>query len=262
MENEKKFYSQKAIGIATYFGGPLAAGYLMKKNYEKLGEEGNAKKALVIGIISTVFLLFCIFLIPEDFNSKIANFIIPAIYTAIIYLIVEKKLGKILRKHKESGGEFYSGWNAALVGFISSVIIIVGVVVSGFIAGDFANVESDFNTQKYQQQISKFVSNEEKALKVFNLLNSNDIEKISEELNKGIVLWKENKKIISSIDSIQNLPKEIHVQNSNLLVYCELRIKHHNIMLKALSENTDKYTAEIEKVGHEINQIIEQLNKN
>jgi len=32
MEEPKKLFSQRAIAIATYFGGPAAAGYLIKKN--------------------------------------------------------------------------------------------------------------------------------------------------------------------------------------------------------------------------------------
>jgi hypothetical protein len=39
MELTKKFYSQRAITIATYFGGPLAAGYLVKKIMRLLNNE-------------------------------------------------------------------------------------------------------------------------------------------------------------------------------------------------------------------------------
>ena len=33
-----KFYSQKAIGIATFIGGSLAAGYLVRENYLSLNK--------------------------------------------------------------------------------------------------------------------------------------------------------------------------------------------------------------------------------
>jgi len=51
-----KFYSQKAIGIATFIGGPLAAGYLIRENYLSLEKPNEAKKSLIIGIISTILL--------------------------------------------------------------------------------------------------------------------------------------------------------------------------------------------------------------
>ncbi|MDP2058418.1 MAG: hypothetical protein Q8J97_01680 [Flavobacteriaceae bacterium] len=70
-ENTKKFYSQRAITIATYFGGPLAAGYLIKINYETLEQPDNAKKSLLYGIISTLLLFAVIFSIPEDILNKI-----------------------------------------------------------------------------------------------------------------------------------------------------------------------------------------------
>ena len=90
MEDEKKFYSQKGISIATYFGGPLAAGYLVKKNYETLGQPESGKKALIIGIISTILLFVGIFSIPKSIIDKIPSALIPLIYTGLIYLIVEK----------------------------------------------------------------------------------------------------------------------------------------------------------------------------
>lgn len=38
MEEHSKLYSKLEITIATYFGGPLAAGYLVKKNYQVMGK--------------------------------------------------------------------------------------------------------------------------------------------------------------------------------------------------------------------------------
>lgn len=37
--SNKKLYSQKGISIATFFGGPLAAGYLIRQNFIALGKE-------------------------------------------------------------------------------------------------------------------------------------------------------------------------------------------------------------------------------
>ena len=105
MEETKKLFSQRAIAIATYFGGPAAAGYLVKKNYESHDQSEKGKKAFIIGIISTLLIFAGIFSIPEHIIDKIPNAVIPAIYTGIIYLIVEKIQGQWLKEHKESGGE-------------------------------------------------------------------------------------------------------------------------------------------------------------
>ncbi|PIQ15846.1 MAG: hypothetical protein COW67_06180, partial [Flavobacteriales bacterium CG18_big_fil_WC_8_21_14_2_50_32_9] len=154
-ENTKKFYSQRAITIATYFGGPLAAGYLIKKNYETLEQPDNAKKSLLYGIISTLLLFAVIFSIPEDILNKIPNVVIPAIYTGIIYLMVEKYQGESLKNHKDAGGEFYSGWKAAGVGAISMLILAAGIFMIAFIYGDLSNVSSDFDTVTYDKEVAK-----------------------------------------------------------------------------------------------------------
>jgi len=96
----QQLYSQKAIGIATFFGGPLAAGILVRRNYINLGKEVYGKHALSIGIISTFLLFVGIFSMPEHIMAKVPNTILPAIYTAIIYLVVEKLQGRELKEHK------------------------------------------------------------------------------------------------------------------------------------------------------------------
>lgn len=142
MIENKKLYSQKAIGIATFFGGPMAAGYLVKKNYESFGQESHAKKAFFIGIISTLLLFAGVFSIPEHIIDKIPNAIIPAIYTGIIYLIVEKLQGQNLKEHLESGNLFHSTWKAVGIGIVNMIIILLIIAITAFIAGDLSNVET------------------------------------------------------------------------------------------------------------------------
>jgi len=78
-----KFYSQGAIAMATFFGGPLAAGILIRENYKKFNDAKNGNRALIIGIISTILLFGFIFLIPESIIEKIPSPVIPAVYTRV-----------------------------------------------------------------------------------------------------------------------------------------------------------------------------------
>jgi len=79
------------------------------------------------------------------------------------------------------------------------------------------------------------------------------------ELSNGVVLWKENSAIVKRLDEIENLPKNLRDQNIKLLKYCDLRIKHNEIIIKAISEDTAKYVSEIKRIGVEINQILIDL---
>lgn len=259
METSKKFYSQTAIAIATFFGGPLAAGYLMKKNYDTLDQPENGKKALIIGIVSTILIFIGIFSIPEPIIDKIPNALIPAIYTGIIYLIVEKLHGKILKSHKASGGKFYSGWKAAGVGAIAMVILTASIFLSLMITGYLSNIQLNFDSETYDREIAKFSDNENKAIAVFNVIETQTPEYLVNEFNKALALWKENLAIVERLNEIENLPKEILDQNTKLLKYCELRIKHDELIVKAISENTDKYVSEIEQIWSEIDLVLSDL---
>lgn len=256
----KKFYSQRAITIATYFGGPLAAGYLVKKNYETLDQPENARKSLFIGIVSTILMFVGIFSIPEDVIDKIPNTVIPLIYTGIIYLVVEKFQGENLKKHKESNGEFHSGWNAAGVGSIAMLILVAGIFLTTYISGDLSETNPDFDSVTYDEKVAKFVENENKALAVFNVIEIQTPDYLIKEFSKGIVMWKENKEIITALNEIDNLPEMLKEQNFLLLKYCDLRIQHSEIIVKAISEDTDKYVPEIDRIGFEISEILAELN--
>ena len=259
MESSTKFYSQTAITIATYFGGPLAAGYLVKKNYDTLEQPENGKKALIIGIVSTILLFIGIFSIPEPIIDKIPNALIPLIYTGIIYWIVERLQGEILKSHKESGGEFYSGWKAAGIGAIAMVILTASIFLSLMITGYLSNIQLNFDSETYDREIAKFSDNENKAIAVFNVIETQTPEYLVNEFNKALALWKENLAIVERLNEIENLPKEILDQNTKLLKYCELRIKHDELIVKAISENTDKYVSEIEQIWSEIDLVLSDL---
>lgn len=257
MNESRKLFSQRAIAIACFFGGPAAAGYLMKKNYEAYNQADNGNKAFVIGIISTLLIFAGIFSLPEHIIDKIPNTIIPLIYTGIIYLIVEKIQGGWLKAHKESGGEFYSGWKATGIGAVFMVILIALLAGIAFIAGDLS--KPDFDVTTYDNELARFVENEDKSLVVFNVIHSAEPQYLIKEFSKGIVLWKENKEIVHKLNAIDNLPEELLEQNKKLLKYCDLQIQLNEVIIKAISEDTDKYVSEADRIGIEINKILEEL---
>jgi len=250
-----KFYSQKAIGIATFIGGPLAAGYLIRENYLSLEKPNEAKKSLIIGIISTILLFTVIFMIPESIIDKVPNQILPAVYTGIIYLIVEKIHGTILNQHKKNGNEFYSGWKAAGIGFVSLMILLIGIFGCVYIAPESEEY------QKYNTEMSKFTKNENETLVFYDHINVETASSLIQELeNKTIPKWKENIKIIKESNNIENLPSELLTQNRILLQYSELRLKAFELFKKSISEDTDIYSQELEQIHKEIDEQLKKLN--
>ncbi len=106
----KKLFSKKAIAIATFIGGPIAAGYLMKQNYEAFSQADKGKQAFIISIFFTALLLVGYMAIPKEMLDQIPNMLVPTFYTIVVFMIVDKKQGAKLDKHKESGGVFHGVW--------------------------------------------------------------------------------------------------------------------------------------------------------
>jgi hypothetical protein len=255
----RKFYSLRAITIATYLGGPVAAGYLARQNFIRLGKENYGGYSLIIGILSTLFIIIGLFSIPEPIMNKIPNAVIPLFYTAIIYLLIEKLQGRELKEHKDSNGAFYSGWKAAGIGAVCLVFLLVFIAMAAFFAGDLSKTKADFDASAYDKEMAKFIENEKEALKVFNVIETSKPDYLIKEFGRDIVLWQENKEIVCRLNTIENLPQKLLDQNIKLIKYCDLRIQHHKILIKAISEQTDKYVSEIAKVGSAINQILKEL---
>jgi hypothetical protein len=249
-----KFYSKKAIGIGTFIGGPLAAGYLIRENYLSLDKPDEGKKSLIIGIVSTILLFTGIFMIPESIIDKVPNQILPAIYTGIIYLIVEKIHGEILNQHKENGYEFYSGWKAAGVGLVSSIILLIGIFGYAFLEPEGIEYEL------YNKEYVSFSKNETETLVFYDHLKTDNTYALIKELDNIILpKWKENIEIIKHSNEIENLPSDLIQHNNELLKYSKLRIKAFELFRKAISEDSDKYSNELEQIHIEIEKQLEKL---
>lgn len=250
-----KFYSQKAIGIATFIGGPLVAGYLIRENYLNLNKPDEGKKSLFIGIIFTILLFTGIFMMPESIIDKFPNQILPAIYTGIIYLIVEKIQGTILNEHKDNGNEFYSGWKAAGIGIISLIILLIGILGYAYLSP----VGEEY--EMYDTEIAVFVNNETESLVFYDHINTETISSLLKELDNSVIpKWKENIAIIKKTNNIENLPSELLEQNKALLKYSELRLKTFELFKKAINENTTIYEQELEQLHKEIDKQLKKLN--
>ena len=250
-----KLYSSKAIGGATFFGGPLAAGYMIGENFKALNKPIEGRNSLIIGIVSTIVLFTSIFMLPESIIDKVPNQLIPLIYTGIIWGIVEWKQGDILKLHKENGNSFFSGWRAAGIGLISLVIISIGIF--GYV---FFGMDNEIY-EKYDAELSVFSKNEEETLVFYDHLNTESNNSLIKELeNKTIPKWKENIEIINKTNRFENLPSELIQQNKLLLKYSELRVEAFELFKKAIDDDADKYSLELERIHKEIDEVLAKLN--
>lgn len=254
--NDKKLYSQRSIYIATYLGSPLAAGYLVQQNFNALGKNQYGKYAFIIGIVSTLLLFITIFSIPENIIDKVPNFLIPAFYTLLIALLIEKLQGDNLKKHKDNQGVFYSSWRAAGIGTISLIILSIGIFGYIFLG------PQDFDVNKYDGQIAVFNQNEENALELFSIIDTNSSSKAMSYIdNPAIPLWEKNIEILKDLDKLPGLTQDFILQNQILKEYCELRIQSYKLIKVALKENSTRYDNQIESLNLQIEKVLSKLKK-
>jgi len=121
-----QLYKISGIGIATFFGSMLAGGFLMSRNYKKLGKDAAAMKALVYSALATVAVLVISFLIPEDLNIPNLAFTIPQII--VMVQLAKKKQGNDIDAHVANGGALASDWKA----FGISLLVIVALMAAVF----------------------------------------------------------------------------------------------------------------------------------
>ena len=252
--NSRKLYSERALLIATFFGGPLVAGYMMGENFKALGFHKAGTRSFIIGILSAVVLYGVLFLIPESVMERVPGVFIPGIYTVIIVMIFQKYQKAAVVRHKGMGGKFHSGWKAAGIGTLFMIIQIAVIFLFVYFA------MPDFQANTYDKGIEQFSKNEAEALKAYDVLQTGTEKQILFHLREnGIDLWQENLDILDNLDNIEGLPDELREQDALLRRYCNLRIVSYRIMEKMILEQTDEFAPKLDSLQNEIDRVLGDL---
>ena len=169
--------------------------------------------------------------------------------------IVEWKQGDILKTHKENNNSFFSGWRVAGIGFIS--LLILGIGIFGYA---FLSIDNELY-EKYDTEIAKFTKNETESLVFYDNLNTETNYSLIKELDeKTIPKWKENIEIINKTNQYADLPSELIDQNKILLKYSKLRVQAFELFRKSLKEDSDKYSQQLQEIHLQIEKELEKLN--
>jgi hypothetical protein len=251
MQQNLKLYSSLAIAIATFFGGPLAAGILVRRNSLNLGRPQQARSALVLGIVFTALLFFLVYSIPERIIDSV-GLIMPVVYTAIILLVVDKVQGDALKAHREQKRPFYSGWRAAGVGALSFALIFGTGVLFYTITGDHA---PGFDVNTYNARLDHFAENEEQAMDAFDALLYDEPGLQVAAFQRGLIKWQENLQIVEQLKQMEHLSPALETQNQMLGDYTRLRIKQYELIIRSILEETDAYDEEIQETFLEIEEL-------
>jgi rhomboid protease GluP len=138
----------------------------------------------------------------------------------------------------------------SIIGLLAAVILVSSFIV-------YERIPNDIGI--YERKIKEFVQMEEKALEVYHLPTDTPNDKILYGIKeKGIHYWNENIKLLESFKDL-DLPPQIIERNQLLREYCDLRIKSYELLYKSISEDTEKYKADIEDYNKQIEAKINEL---
>jgi uncharacterized protein (TIGR02145 family) len=162
MEESKKptfkLYSLTQITAATFLGGPLLTGILLRKNYKNLGKQDRGKMALIIGIVAEILVIILVFALPENIITKSPSFLIPLVYTGITYFLVKNIQGEEIEEHKDNKGEFYSGWPVVGISLIFAVIPVALIFGFPYLSDLYKKISFDLSEKRavaiYEKKIA------------------------------------------------------------------------------------------------------------
>lgn len=122
-----KLYSDRAIYIGTFLGGPLVGGYMAAENFKQLGQSEKVRTTWMISVAVFIVILAAAFLIPAMKN--VPNYLIPIIYAAIARLMIKKYQGEAINLHIETGGTIFSSWRAVWMGLVGTAILLAFAMI-------------------------------------------------------------------------------------------------------------------------------------
>jgi len=141
----KKIYTDRLIWAGTFLGGPLVAGYLIAENFKVFNEPEKVKRTWIFAILATVIIFGGIFLIPNI--EKIPRQLIPFIYTAIAYFLVQHYQDEKIKTYFKNGGLSYKWWRVLIIGLIGTVISLLPIFGIAYLS-DTAK-EASITTKTY-----------------------------------------------------------------------------------------------------------------
>lgn len=122
----KKVLSPGQIAGGSFWGGPIATVYYLRKNYLAQGNEVYAQKALLYGVCFVIFLLGLLPFLPEKFP----NMLLPLIYCLSAKQIAETTQLKKAQIKESEEYTFESNWKIFGVGILTMLIFLIIVIVA------------------------------------------------------------------------------------------------------------------------------------
>lgn len=144
----EKYFTEKQIYAAAFFGGPIPPGLLIYRNFKNIGEDRKALLTLILTFVFTIVLFYSLMQIPEEISDKIPNIVFSSIYAVIIYFVYHYYLANAINERIEEEENKASVWK--VVG-----ITVLGLLINLVIIFTMAIMEPAFPGEKFEYGATK-----------------------------------------------------------------------------------------------------------
>ncbi len=242
-----KVYKDRAIWVGTFLGGPLAAGYIIAENFKVFNEADKARKTWMYTILATVVIFGGIMLIPD--HIKLPNQVIPFMYTAIAYYLVQHYQGQNISAHISSGGEFQSWGRTIVVGLIGLAITIVPII--GFVLVSDSVANASLSTKTYGMMKNEILFEKDN-------ITEGEVDKLADAFTKAtffdeaVTKYVYVTKINSTYELSIPITQGIEKNGEALQRFIDLRtdvqsiFPNHKIVFKLVIDNLDNVVKRLE----------------
>jgi hypothetical protein len=117
-----RLYDAGGVGLATFFGSPLAGAILIAANYSRLGKSNNGVLAVALGAIATA-LLVCV-----GFSQSSGASILGIVCFVATMQIARWLQGAAVAEHVAHGGALESKWKAFWIGVVTLAVLFAAIV--------------------------------------------------------------------------------------------------------------------------------------
>ncbi|MGV3459405.1 MAG: rhomboid family intramembrane serine protease [Flavobacterium sp.] len=140
-----------------------------------------------------------------------------------------------------------------LASFGAAAVVTIIITVAGVM-----NIDGNNDVIVYQTRMKDFADMETKALEVYSLPENTTDRVYLLKIESGIAGWKEIKKILTGIDTL-DIPNPAKDRNIKLLEYCNLRLESYKLIKKAIEQDSNIYQSDIERYALDIEGLIKEI---
>ena len=133
MAEEVKKYTSGQVGWGAFLGGPLAATYMLKKNFAAIGDRNAERNTFLVGALFTLSLMAILPFLPKNFP----NMVIPLAYTLAARQMAKQYEGRF------DSHPAQSNWKVFFLSVLSLILFLVVAVIYMFVLDQMGYIHLD-----------------------------------------------------------------------------------------------------------------------